>query len=94
MDLFSSIPTHMDFKGQDKSERLSRMIVVLFGAVGIVWGYVLQQFSQTVYILAAGLALAALLTVPPWPFYRRNPVKWQKPRKVDNGDKSNSKKKK
>ena len=38
--------------------------------VGLVWGYAIQQFSQTVYILGAGLTLATLLTVPPWPIFR------------------------
>jgi hypothetical protein len=38
------------------------MIVVLFGFVGIVWGYIIQQFSQTVYILGAGLVLATVVS--------------------------------
>ena len=37
------------------------MIVVLFGGVGLVWGYIIQQFSQTVYILGAGFLLATLV---------------------------------
>nr|ACO10575.1 Signal peptidase complex subunit 1 [Caligus rogercresseyi]ACO11071.1 Signal peptidase complex subunit 1 [Caligus rogercresseyi]ACO11641.1 Signal peptidase complex subunit 1 [Caligus rogercresseyi] len=80
MEFFKSIPTHMDFDGQARAERLSRIIVTLFGAVGLVWGYIIQQFSQTVYILGAGLLLATILTVPPWPLYRLKPVKWQKAR--------------
>jgi len=35
---------------------------VLFGIVGLLWGYVIQQFSQTVYILGAGLLLAAIVS--------------------------------
>ena len=58
MDFFNSIPTHMDFDGQARAENLSRIIVVLFGVVGLIWGYIIQQFSQTVYILGAGLVLA------------------------------------
>ena len=61
MDYFKSIPTHMDFDGQAQAENLSRIIVVLFGVVGLVWGYMIQQFSQTVYILGAGLVLATLV---------------------------------
>merc|ERR1711962_1202072 len=95
INYLKSIPTHMDFDGQARAENLSRTIVVLFGVVGLVWGYIIQQFSQTVYILGAGLVLATILTVPPWPLYRLKPLKWQKARDVDTVDtKQNSKKKK
>ncbi|KAL1373624.1 hypothetical protein pipiens_018563 [Culex pipiens pipiens] len=70
----------MDFEGQGRAERLSRLIITLFGAVGLVWGYVIQQFSQTVYILIAGVLLASILTIPPWPIYRRKALSWQKAR--------------
>ncbi|XP_065372620.1 signal peptidase complex subunit 1 [Calliphora vicina] len=74
------IPTHMDFVGQYKAEKYSRLIITLFGIVGLIWGAIIQQFSQTVYILGAGFVLASLLTIPPWPMFRRNPLTWQKPR--------------
>ncbi|XP_034240715.1 signal peptidase complex subunit 1 isoform X2 [Thrips palmi] len=80
MDFFSNIPTHMDYDGQGRSEKISRLIITLFGVVGLVWGYIIQQFSETVYVLFAGFFLAACLTVPPWPMYRRKPLPWQKPR--------------
>merc|ERR1712020_202020 len=80
LDYFKSIPTHMDFEGQARAENLSRIIVVLFGVVGLVFGYVIQQFSQTVYILGAGLVFAAILTVPPWPLFRKKSLNWQKAR--------------
>ena len=94
MDYFKSIPTHMDFDGQARAENLSSIIVILFGVVGLVWGYMIQQFSQTVYILGAGLVLATLLTVPPWPLYRLKPLNWQKARPDPEVSDSKSKKKK
>merc|ERR1712062_513442 len=109
MDYFNSWPTHMDFKGQEQAENWSRIVVMLFGAVGLIYGWMIQEFSQTIYILAAGLALAALvslfvflatftksesimvlshmqLTVPPWSFFRKKPLKWQKARDPDTGE--------
>ncbi|XP_003396797.1 signal peptidase complex subunit 1 [Bombus terrestris] len=74
-----SVPTHMDYDGQAWAEKLSKLIITLFGIIGLIWGYVIQQFSQTIYILGAGLVIAALITIPPWPMYRRKPLHWQKP---------------
>ncbi|KAF3430575.1 hypothetical protein E2986_12103 [Frieseomelitta varia] len=74
-----SMQTHMDYDGQARAEKLSRVVITLFAIVGLIWGYVIQQFSQTMYILGAGFAMAALITVPPWPMYRHKPLEWQKP---------------
>ncbi|EDW81138.1 signal peptidase complex subunit 1 [Drosophila tropicalis] len=72
------IQTHMDFEGQAKAERWSRLIITFFGVIGLVYGAVVQQFSQTVYILGVGFLLSSLITIPPWPLFRRHPLKWQK----------------
>jgi len=86
---------HMDFDGQARAEKLSRIIILLFGAVGFIWGYAIQQFSETVRILGAGFVLAAILTIPPWPIYRRKALTWQKPRaKPAENDTTETKEKK
>ncbi|XP_046562394.1 signal peptidase complex subunit 1-like [Haliotis rubra] len=88
-----SLPVYMDFDGQRRAEKTFQIIIVLFGAVGFVWGYICQQFSQTMYILLAGFALSCLLTLPPWPMYRRKPLQWQKPRPKADGDGANTQQK-
>ncbi|XP_067140001.1 signal peptidase complex subunit 1 [Centruroides vittatus] len=80
MDKIKALPTHMDFDGQRRAERIFQTIIILFAVVGLIWGYICQQFSQTVYILGAGFLLSCLLTLPPWPMYRLKPLSWQKPR--------------
>ncbi|XP_061162689.1 signal peptidase complex subunit 1-like [Saccostrea cucullata] len=77
---FKKIPCHMDYEGQKRAEQLFQVIIVLFGVVGFIWGYICQQFSQTMYILLAGFALSCILTLPPWPMFRRKPLQWQKAR--------------
>ncbi|XP_030746975.1 signal peptidase complex subunit 1 [Sitophilus oryzae] len=94
MDFFKTIPLHMDFEGQHRAEKLSRIIITVFGLVGLVWGYIIQQFSQTVYILAAGFLLTSILTIPPWPMYRKKPLKWQPARDIDSNSKDSNKGKK
>ena len=108
--MIKSIPVHMDYVGQGRAEKLYQIIIVLFGVVGLFWGYTIQQFSQTVYILGAGLVLASLLTIPPWGIYRylvqanvfkilffqfrSKPVKWQEARPENDVSDGKSKKKK
>ncbi|CAF0738245.1 unnamed protein product [Didymodactylos carnosus] len=47
--------------------------------VGFIFGYILQRFSITIYIVLIGVAISAVLTLAPWPMYRNHPVAWQKP---------------
>ncbi|XP_005109067.1 signal peptidase complex subunit 1 [Aplysia californica] len=72
-----SIPTHMDFDGQRRAERYFQVIIVLYAIVGFVWGYATQSFSQTLYILFAGVFLSSVLTLVPWKMYRSQPLQWQ-----------------
>ncbi|KAL5013684.1 hypothetical protein ScPMuIL_007954 [Solemya velum] len=80
------LPTHMDFEGQKKAEKTFQIIILLFGIVGFVWGYICQQFSQTMYILLAGFFVSCLLTLPPWSMYRKKSLPWQKARAVSDVD--------
>lgn len=83
MGIFDSIPTHMDYQGQKLSEQIFQVFAVTFGLLGFIVGYVFQQLSYTMYVLGAGCLLGCLITIPPWPMYRRNPVSWQKPKSED-----------
>ncbi|KFM74171.1 Signal peptidase complex subunit 1, partial [Stegodyphus mimosarum] len=64
IEKIKNVPVHMDFDGQRKAERIFQTIILVFAAVGLVIGYIFQQFSYTVYILGAGFILSCILTLP------------------------------
>ncbi|KAK2091270.1 hypothetical protein P7K49_030554 [Saguinus oedipus] len=65
-----------DYKGQKLAEQMFQGIILFSAIVGFIYGYVAEQFGWTVYIVMAGFAFSCLLTLPPWPIYRRHPLKW------------------
>ncbi|CAK5006960.1 unnamed protein product [Meloidogyne enterolobii] len=73
-------------------QNLSTVILVVHGVLGFIAGYMVQQLSVTIYTVGIGFAISCLVVLPPWPFYRRNPLNWQpNPQKdVDNGQKGSS----
>jgi len=66
----------MDFKGQILVEQIYQLIIFLFGLAGVATGYFLQSFKITLCFIAVGVAIAAVVCLPDWPFYNRNPLKW------------------
>lgn len=75
--LLKKIPTQMDFKGQKLAEQIFQGVILVSALIGFMYGYIIEQFGWTVYIVLAGFAISCLLTLPPWPMYRRHPLKWQ-----------------
>ncbi|XP_065498384.1 signal peptidase complex subunit 1 [Caloenas nicobarica] len=76
LNIFRSIPTQMDYKGQKLAEQIFQGIILVSAIIGFIYGYITEQFGWTVYIVMAGFVLSCLLTLPPWPMYRRNPLQW------------------
>lgn len=76
LEHLSLLPTQMDYKGQKLTEQMFQGMILFFAIVGFIHRYVAEQFGWTVYIVMAGFAFSCLLTLPPWPIYRRHPLKW------------------
>ncbi|CAK6435507.1 unnamed protein product [Pipistrellus nathusii] len=76
LEHLSSLPMQMDYKGQKLAEQMFQGIILFSAIVGFIYGYVTEQFGWTVYIVMAGFVFSCLLTLPPWPIYRRHPLKW------------------
>ncbi|KAF5499826.1 Signal peptidase complex subunit 1 [Colletotrichum fructicola] len=66
----------IDFEGQKLADLLATLVLSASGALAFLVGFFLQDIKLAVYIGLAGTALTFLLVVPPWPFYKRHPVKW------------------
>ena len=66
----------MDYKGQDHAEVVYQVIMSVFGVVAFCWGYVERDLTRSFHVWCVGLALASVITLPPWPCFKKNPVKW------------------
>ena len=71
------ISNEISISGQRKAEKTYQIIITVFGIVGFLWGFFIQQLSATVYFVLGGFALSCAIVLPPWPFFRRNPLPWQ-----------------
>ncbi|OKL61941.1 hypothetical protein UA08_02641 [Talaromyces atroroseus] len=74
-----------DFHGQQLAETLSTILLILSGALAFIVGYIQQDVYLMLWVGLAGTAFTALVVVPPWPFYNRNPEAWLNFKKVPGG---------
>ncbi|WVZ87004.1 hypothetical protein U9M48_033707, partial [Paspalum notatum var. saurae] len=66
----------MDWQGQKRAEMLMQVLLVASAVAAFLAGYVRADFQFMLLVYAAGVVLTALVTVPNWPFFNRNPLKW------------------
>ncbi|OAF64433.1 Microsomal signal peptidase subunit [Intoshia linei] len=80
LNYLRSIPVHMDYKGQSNAASNINKIIIFTSIIGFVVGFVLQQYLTMLIINMCGMSVAAIVSLVPWPSYRKNPIKWQKSR--------------
>ncbi|KAJ5474848.1 hypothetical protein N7475_004414 [Penicillium sp. IBT 31633x] len=66
----------IDFHGQRLAELLSTVLLIISGAASFVIGYTYKDIYLTLWTGLAGTLFTALVVVPPWPMYNRNPENW------------------
>ncbi|KAJ5364710.1 microsomal signal peptidase subunit SPC12 [Penicillium cataractarum] len=66
----------IDFHGQRLAELLSTVLLIIFGAISFLVGYIYKDIHLTLWTGLGGTLFTALVVVPPWPFYNQNPEKW------------------
>ncbi|ETN24249.1 hypothetical protein PPTG_00657 [Phytophthora nicotianae INRA-310] len=66
----------VDYKGQARAETLLVVCFVVICTPAWIYGYFQQDFSYPFQAWVAATVLSALLVLPNWPIYNRNPIKW------------------
>ncbi|VVA20039.1 PREDICTED: signal peptidase [Prunus dulcis] len=80
---FQGIVSMMDWQGQKLAEQLMQILLLVFAVVGFLTGYITGSFQMMVLTYAGGVVLTTLVTVPNWPFFNRNPLKWLDPSEAE-----------
>ncbi|RNA08955.1 signal peptidase complex subunit 1 [Brachionus plicatilis] len=91
--VLNKIPTSIDFVGQKRAELLFQVIIVISAIIGFIYGFLEQKFSYTLMALGVGVTISALAVLPPWPAWKKNPLKWQEP-KIESKTEEKTKNKK
>jgi|Dee2metaT_10_FD_contig_21_8007923_length_391_multi_4_in_0_out_0_1 signal peptidase complex subunit 1 len=66
----------MDYHGQKLAEWIYYILTIIFGGIFWIIGYIMDDFTITVYGWFCGLVISLLLCIPDWPMFRKHPVQW------------------
>ncbi|QSZ35831.1 hypothetical protein DSL72_006953 [Monilinia vaccinii-corymbosi] len=66
----------IDFEGQRLAEFLTTALLAISGAIAFLVGFLKQDIKLALAFGLLGTAFTSAIIVPPWPFYKRHPVKW------------------
>ena len=67
----------VDFEGQKFVETFTVSVVSSTSSVGFVLGYLLQDYNLMRNLIFAGIVASVVVTLPSWPFLKRNPIEWR-----------------
>ncbi|KCV71009.1 hypothetical protein H696_01954 [Fonticula alba] len=75
--LLDKIDPPLDFKGQQLAEQIQFWGSVVAMTLTVVYTLVTGKFiPDAFYLFLACFGLLAVITVPSWPFFRKNPIPW------------------
>ncbi|KAG0648471.1 Microsomal signal peptidase 12 kDa subunit [Hyphodiscus hymeniophilus] len=66
----------IDFRGQALADFIATWLLATVGAISFLVGFFRQDIKLALFIGLGGTALTFLLVVPPWPIFKKHPVKW------------------
>ena len=66
----------MDFKGQQRAEKLATKMIIFTTAMSFLIGWMRQDFLLMLCLFLAGVIVTLVVTVPNWPMFNRHPITW------------------
>jgi len=80
--ILSVIDQPIDYIGQSCASKLMNMIFIIGYAVAFIAGLVMSNLKYTMAIGVLTCFLAFAITIPPWPYFRRNRLQFKDPVKA------------
>mmetsp|Transcript_8598 Transcript_8598/g.15423 ORF Transcript_8598/g.15423 Transcript_8598/m.15423 type:complete len:108 (+) Transcript_8598:110-433(+) len=81
----------MDFVGQKQAFDIQFYVIWSSGLIGFVYGFIMQRFLYTFYIIFGATLFTVALCLPAWPLWNRNGLEWLEPQPTpDEGAKAKS----
>ncbi|KAJ7773652.1 microsomal signal peptidase [Mycena maculata] len=66
----------IDFVGQQRVEKISRIWLIGTTYFSFMVGFGLQSLQITAAIFGVSTILLAVFALPPWPMFNRHPTQW------------------
>lgn len=66
----------IDFKGQEKADKLAIILVYSSVVIALLAGLLTQNLTILFGVYAGSLIVTLAIVVPPYPFYKQNPPQW------------------
>lgn len=77
-NLLKKLDLEIDYVGQEFSHRLMYLIIITGYALSLLLGLVTKDLTYTLVLCVGTAVFGAVATVPSWPYFRRNPLKFKK----------------
>lgn len=83
LKLLKKLDPEIDHVGQEFSERLMHLILMVGYTLGFILGLITKDLTYTLVLSVGATVFGFVATVPSWPYFRKNPLKFKKAIKTD-----------
>lgn len=72
----SALEFPIDFEGQKKAHHYVTLFLYVSVIASVLTGFFTQNIIISLYTFAASIVTIAIVVLPPWSVYNKNPVEW------------------